>query len=657
MDDNASVESGSRFLASTLHEVRTPIQTIISTVELLEDTSLTKEQIEYVHQIEFSANSLLQLANDVLDFTKIRSDQFKLENIPYDVAELTERVVDLISMEAFARGIEVITDIDYSVPRTVMGDPNRVLQIILNLVKNAVKFTDKGFILVRLSQVKNYLLFEIADSGIGIPDDKKKLIFNDFYQVDSSTTKRYPGTGLGLSICKNLVSVMKGKIGVLSNPSGGSNFWFAIPLEVSNINESEKLALENVPKNTKILIVEDNVLALNALKRKLEILGIKNYESSATSRDAIIKLQNSSKSKNPFTIAFIDLTMPKIDGWKLGEAIKKNPQIKNLKLYLMIPEGQMAKDVKLKVSNWYKGYIYKPIKMVQLIEILKNAIYENSAAQKQNLNSKFLSSSSKKDIAQVAKDNKILIAEDHPVNRKLLQAILEKFGATVFLAENGEVAVEQISKHPEIDIIFMDIFMPIKSGIDATVEIRQKGYKGIIIACTANNNPEDFETYSELGINDILLKPFKREAIQQILDKWNTVLLVPEAKDIMNLIDINNQARDLWDIADFMDTTDNDRRLAESIMNDYISQTLEILNNLKSEIYAKDKNYKNIELYTHTLKGSSATVSVKKLAEIGRQMNEASKQKDLIKVEAGRTEFALEFKRLQHYVEIWKSSI
>lgn len=657
MDDNASVESGSRFLASTLHEVRTPIQTIISTVELLEDTSLTKEQIEYVHQIEFSANSLLQLANDVLDFTKIRSDQFKLENIPYDVAELTERVVDLISMEAFARGIEVITDIDYSVPRTVMGDPNRVLQIILNLVKNAVKFTDKGFILVRLSQVKNYLLFEIADSGIGIPDDKKKLIFNDFYQVDSSTTKRYPGTGLGLSICKNLVSVMKGKIGVLSNPSGGSNFWFAIPLEVSNINESEKLALENVPKNTKILIVEDNVLALNALKRKLEILGIKNYESSATSRDAIIKLQNSSKSKNPFTIAFIDLTMPKIDGWKLGEAIKKNPQIKNLKLYLMIPEGQMAKDVKLKVSNWYKGYIYKPIKMVQLIEILKNAIYENSAAQKQNLNSKFLSSSSKKDIAQVAKDNKILIAEDHPVNRKLLQAILEKFGATVFLAENGEVAVEQISKHPEIDIIFMDIFMPIKSGIDATVEIRQKGYKGIIIACTANNNPEDFETYSELGINDILLKPFKREAIQQILDKWNTVLLVPEAKDIMNLIDINNQTRDLWDIADFMDTTDNDRRLAESIMNDYISQTLEILNNLKSEIYAKDKNYKNIELYTHTLKGSSATVSVKKLAEIGRQMNEAAKQKDLIKVEAGRTEFALEFKRLQHYVEIWKSSI
>lgn len=657
MDDNTSVETGSRFLASTLHEVRTPIQTIISTVELLEDTPLNKEQTEYVHQIEFSANSLLQLANDVLDFTKIHSDQFKLENIPYDVAELTERVVDLISMEAFDRNIEVITDIDYSVPRTVMGDPNRVQQIILNLVKNAVKFTEQGFILIRLSQVKNYLLFEIADSGIGIPDDKKKLIFNDFYQVDSSTTKRYPGTGLGLSICKNLVSVMKGKIGVLSNPSGGSNFWFAIPLEISNINESEKLALENVPKNTKILVVEDNPLALKALTRKLEILGIKNYECSAASKDALLKLQNASQTQNPFTLALIDLTMPKIDGWKLGEAIKKNPQIKNLKLYLMIPEGQMAKDTKLKVSNWFKSYIYKPIKITQLIEILKDAIYKPLNIQKQKSNFKFSNSSSKKDFSQIAKDNKILIAEDHPVNRKLLQIILEKFGATIFLAENGEIAVEQISKHPEIDIIFMDIFMPIKSGIDTTVEIRQKGYKGIIIACTANNNPADFETYSELGINDILLKPFKREAVQQMLDKWNTVLLVPEAKDIMNLIDINNQSRDLWDIADFIDTAHNDFKLAQSLMADYINQTTKILNDLKLELSAKNKNYKNIELYTHTLKGSSASVSVKKLAEIGRQMNEAAKQKDFIKLEAGRTEFAIEFKRLQHYVEIWKSSI
>ena len=226
-----SIEFGSRFIASTLHEIRTPIQTVISTIELLEDTNLDKEQIEYVHQIDFSANTLLQLANDILDFTKIQSDQFKLESIPYDIIELTEQVVDLISIEAFNRGIQVITDIDYSLPPEVMGDPNRVQQIILNLVKNAVKFTEKGFILVRVTKWRNYLLFEIADSGIGISDDKKELIFKDFYQIDSSTTKKYSGTGLGLSICKNLVNVMKGKIGVLSNPSGGSNFWFSIPVD------------------------------------------------------------------------------------------------------------------------------------------------------------------------------------------------------------------------------------------------------------------------------------------------------------------------------------------------------------------------------------------------------------------------------------------
>ena len=181
--DKLTVESGSRFLASTLHEVRTPIQTIISTTELLQDTVLDKEQTEYVHQIEFSANALLELANDVLDFTKIHSENFKLENVPFDIVELTERAVDLISIEAFNKNLEVITDIDYSIPNNVMGDPTRIQQIILNLVKNAVKFTSQGFVMIKLTYEKGYYLFEVIDSGIGVAEEKQKLIFKDFYQV------------------------------------------------------------------------------------------------------------------------------------------------------------------------------------------------------------------------------------------------------------------------------------------------------------------------------------------------------------------------------------------------------------------------------------------------------------------------------------------
>src|SRR5574344_483314 len=274
----SSIDASSRFLASTLHEIRTPIQTIIGTIELLGDTSLDKEQTEYVRQIEFSANVLLQLANDILDFTKIRSQEFKLECIPYDVGSLTEQVIDLISIEAFNRGLEIITDIDYSIPQEVMGDPTRVQQIILNLVKNAVKFTSKGYVLVRLTRKDNNMLFEIIDSGIGIAEDKQKMIFTDFYQVDASTTRKYGGTGLGLSICKNLVAVMNGKIGVKSNPHGGSIFWFTIPLEPAVTISEEKQQPLVVPAKTRILIVDNNALAIQSLVRKLNGLGITSID-------------------------------------------------------------------------------------------------------------------------------------------------------------------------------------------------------------------------------------------------------------------------------------------------------------------------------------------------------------------------------------------
>ena len=258
--ENSSVEAGSRFLASTLHEVRTPIQTIISTTELLDDTALDKEQMEYVRQIEFSANVLLQLANDVLDFTKIRSKEFKLESIPFDITELTEHVVDLISIDAFSKGLEVITDIDYSMQRNIMGDPTRVQQILLNLVKNAVKFTAKGYIYVKLSIENNNLFFQVIDSGIGVAPKNQKLVFKDFYQVDASTTRKYGGTGLGLTISKNLVEVMGGKIGVRANPSGGSNFWFSLPLVKANFDQ-EKTVPDFVPKDAKILIADSSRLA------------------------------------------------------------------------------------------------------------------------------------------------------------------------------------------------------------------------------------------------------------------------------------------------------------------------------------------------------------------------------------------------------------
>lgn len=654
-----SVEVGSRFIASTMHEVRTPLQTIISTLELLEDTPLNKEQIEYIHQIEFSANALLGLANDVLDFTKISSNNFKLEIQPYDVIELTERVVDLITVETFNRGIEILTDIDYSLPQNLLGDPVRIQQIILNLVKNAAKFTDTGYIFIRVSSKKKHILFEIIDSGIGVPEDKKKLIFTDFYQIDGSSVRKNSGTGLGLSISKNLVEVMKGQIGVLSNPSGGSNFWFALPFDSCDDTRISQPHLK-IPENVKILIVDDNALALKALMAKLSFYGIKNIVLADSGPKALEQIENANKQEQPFTAAFIDLIMNPMDGWRLASEIRSTANATAMKLYLMVPEGQFRQDAKMKCLDWYDGYIYKPIKQKALVSILENML----STEKPDGNgidevSEFKQSRKVSSIMdqQVGGGLKILVAEDTSINKMLLETFLKKFGATVYLAENGQVAVDQIALHPKIDIIFMDIFMPVKSGIDATIELRNKGYKGIIIACTANNDSEDFKTYKKIGVNDIVVKPFKRDSIRELLEKWSSVLTLPNAKDIISLTFLKNKSLEMWNIEDFMDTTGNNAEFAISLMDEYITQSKELMERLKEELKQTPINYDKVELYTHTMKGSSASVSATRFAELGRKMNDAAKTRNLTDLEAARINYEIDFIAFTNIVANWKTSI
>ncbi len=652
MSEN-SMDSATRFLSSALHEIRTPIQTIISTTELLSDTKLTQEQNEYLRQIEFSANVLLQLANNVLDFAKINSNKFTLENIPYNVIDLCERVVDLVSIEAFNSGVEIVTDIDYSMPEMVTGDPTRVQQILLNLVKNAVKFTKKGSILVKLSQKSGSLHFEVSDTGIGIPLEKQALIFNQFYQVDSSTTRKFGGSGLGLTISKHLVEIMHGTIGVRSNPENGSTFWFKIPLEKAPI-ESDSKEEFSFSLEQRILLVDDSELALSAFVNKLSTLGINNIEVALNASVALQKIQSAQNAKIPFNSVYIDMIMPNTNGGQLVTEIKKLPYAENLKLYLMIPEGQVGISAKINQLDLYNGYIYKPIKFQQLLQILQEKPIKNDSKPKNDISTQQINSQT----SAIASGSLILVAEDHPVNRKIIATFLQKFGAKVLLAEDGEQAVQQIKAHPNVDMIFMDILMPVKSGIDATIELRNSlQYKGIIVACTANNDTRDFEEYRRLGINDILVKPFKRGDVAQMLEKWNTVLSLPEAKKIMNLTNIKNSAEGFWDVVDFMDTVEGDKELARTIMTVYVEQTQDLLAKIQTELSLPNKNFVKLEELAHTLKGSSATVSAKKLAKSAKEMNDACKTKDLVAFEAARTEFCLDFVTLNTLINNWKSSL
>ena len=662
------------FFANAVHELRTPIQTIIGTLELFGDTELNEEQTEYIRQIKFSADILLSLVNDLLDFSKLRSGKFKIERIPVDPIEVTESTVDLISMEAHNRGLEIITDIDYNIPKSVWGDPTRIQQLLLNLVKNACKFTSTGYICVKLSAIEdnNYLLFEVLDSGIGVPDDKKDLIFKDFTQADASTSRKFGGTGLGLSICRNLVELLGGQIGIKDNPDGGSIFWFKLPLEVCPDTPERKVpeAVVDIPTDIKILIVDDHKLARKSLKDKLASLGLTNVQSAVSGEEALSMLRSAAKEHNPFKIALIDMIMPVMDGWRVSAEINADHDINSTLLYLIVPEGKMGGEAKMKMLDWFNGYLYKPIKRHLLAKILNEGRADPLDLEVAKPEAQAAAEPPQPAPEKKSFPCKVLVSDDHPINQKLLKTFLEQMDVTVFSASNGNEAVARIKEHPEISLIFMDIQMPEKNGVEATEELRADGYKGIIIACTANSDESDFVTYRNAGMNDTLIKPFKRQNVRDTLDKWYTV--INEDSEIAELeaipddepaelepIDDNKPdtlLTSIWDVNDMLDTVSNNFMLAEQLIEQFISQTRSSLITAKEALYMT--NYTVLANIAHSLKGSSAAMSAGTLADAARKMEVAAKQSDLQKTGQYINEFSAAFTKFaflaDEQIALWK---
>jgi CheY-like chemotaxis protein len=560
----SDIDNTTRFFANALHEIRTPIQTIIGAAELIQETALDKEQTEYVRQILFSAEGLLDLANNILDLAKMNQSEFKIENIPFDISYVTEHLVDSESVKAFNKDVELVLDISPNVPALVNGDSMRVRQIMLNLISNAVKFTNEGYVHVNLDYNKTEgLRFSVTDSGVGISEENQKKLFTEYFQADISTYRLFGGTGLGLSISKNLVTLMGGNIGVKSNPTGGSIFWFNIPLSVA-LEKPERIRFSKNTDNYRILIVDDNELAASSLKKKLFNLGFRNTEICLDSSKVIEILLKSEVEGIPFSIVFVDMIMNGgIDGWHLGFDLKQNGSI-GASLYLLVPEGQMHEDAKMKSLDLYKGYLYKPIKKDRLISLLSEELYESEtkgsfskskkvvpieelipiSPDEEEVASSGAKKSKKADGKDVARGLKILVAEDHPMNRRLLETFLKRLGAEVYLAENGDVALDIIRNTPEISMVFMDIYMPQKNGIEATKELRAMHFNEIIIACTANNDLNDFAEYKRSGINDILVKPFKSDTLRTMVEKWKAVMQTLSIEQI-NLISGNEGLEEL----------------------------------------------------------------------------------------------------------------
>lgn len=644
-----AVKAKANFLAMMSHEIRTPLNGVLGMTQLLAETELTREQQKLLKVIEMSGDTLLTVINDILDFSKIESGQLELESQPINIRSCVENVGALLSLNAQEKKIEILYVVAHDVPHLILGDPIRLHQILINLVNNAVKFTEQGEVLIQVEVNQNNikpkspeyvsLQFSVKDTGIGIPPDKIDRLFKLFSQVDTATNRKYGGTGLGLVICERLVKLMGGNIGVESQENKGSNFFFNIETQAVKGNPEAYLN-PAVPElsHKRVLLVAANQTSREILRQQMRYWGLLP-KALRTGTDLLDRWQEGKwPAGDRPDVVIIDIDLPDIDGLTLGSQLKQLESSVNIPLILLtsLHHNEEHGDA---IAAIFRTYLLKPVKHSQLFDALMNILCNIKPDNLQGRSKKAkLNPNLAKDLPL-----RILVAEDSSINQELLLTIFKKMGYTADLVDNGLAAIKALEYHA-YNIIFMDVQMPGMDGLAATryiVKHFSENRRPKIIAMTASAFPEDKQNCLNAGMDDYISKPIRIEQVQQMLQKWSQGIQ-PHPTD-SNMASVVTSVIDLSVITELQELNPT---LPQKMAKRFLEEDApNVIAQLKQAV--TDSNLSAMRKAAHSLKGSAALLGAKQLSELCLQIEIKGKAQDFQDIDRLLTQLDTQYQKLQ----------